>query len=205
MARQLVVPFCSFSGVTRRLLVVCTANVCRSPVAERLLRRALSHDVEGDGWSIASAGTGRYAAGLDPNTIRAAADVGIDVSAHRPRLLDRDILADDGADLVLTMTRGHLPDVVALDPTAWPRTFTLKELARRADSLEPPTATEGFSGWLARMAAGRQARAMMTGNADDDVADPYGLPMRRHVEMVAEVTHAVDRLTRRGPWSVRTM
>lgn len=118
------------------------------------------------------------------------------------RRLDREILAVDGADLVVTMTRVHLPAVVALDPGAWPRTFTLKELARRANTLEPPTPVEGFSGWLARMGSGRQARQLMKAEPFDDVADPYGLPKRHHVAMVAEVAHHVDLLINRGPWSV---
>lgn len=186
------------------MLVVCTANVCRSPVAELLLGRALADrpDVDGIDWAITSAGTGRYAAPLDPNTIRAASDVGIEVSEHRPRVLDRNILAEEGADLVLTMTRAHLPDVVGLDPAAWPRTFTLKELARRANSLEPPRTGEGFSGWLARMAEGRRARDMLHGDPLDDVADPYGLPKRHHVEMIAEVAHQVELLMQCGPWSI---
>ena len=128
--------------------------------------------------------------------------MGIDVSDHRPRVLNRDILAGDGADLVLTMTRAHLPDVVGLDAAAWPRTFTLKELARRANSYEPPSTVEGFSGWLARMAEGRLARDMLHGDPFDDVADPYGLPKRHHVHMIAEVAHQVELLMQCGPWGV---
>jgi protein-tyrosine phosphatase len=190
--------------VTRRLLVVCTANICRSPVAERLLTRALAdrRDVDGVDWAVTSAGTGQYDAVVDPNTLSAAADVGIDVGTHRARRITRGILDDDGADLVLTMTRSHLPTVVALDPAAWSRTFTLKELARRASTLEPPTTTEGFSGWRARMAAGRQARELLDPDPADDVADPHGMPRRHHVAMVAEVAHEIDRLVTNGPWSV---
>lgn len=188
--------------MTRRLLVICTANVCRSPVAERLLGRALSgrRDSNGIEWTVTSAGTGQYSASLDPSTVAAAAGAGIDISGHRSRVLDRDILAADGADLVLTMTRGHLPAVVTLDPGAWTRTFTLKELARRANTEIPPNPEEGFSGWLARMAAGRQAREMMRADPLDDVADPYGMPKRHHLDMVAEVSHEVDRLIKAGPW-----
>lgn len=188
--------------MTRRLLVICTANVCRSPVAERLFSQALTGQRDADGieWTVASAGTGQYSASLDPSTVAAADGAGIDIRGHRSRVLDRDILTRDGADLVLTMTRGHLPAVVALDPGAWTRTFTLKELARRADTEAPPAPDEGFAGWLARMAAGRQARLMMNADPLDDVADPYGMPKRHHVDMVAEVSHEIDRLIKAGPW-----
>lgn len=191
--------------MTRRVLVVCTANVSRSPVVERLLNRAFAEtaDIDGESWVAASAGTGQYDAEPDRHTVAAAAEIGIDVSAHRPRLIDRDVLDRDGADLVLTLARAHLPRVVALDREAWPRTFTLKELARRASSLGPPTSAEDFSGWRRRMAEGRAAAAMMSPDADDDVADPYGLLRPHHVKMVAEVSDAVDRLLRSGPWALR--
>ena len=150
-----------------------------------------------------SAGTGQYTAPLDRNTIAAAADIGIDVSTHRPRPLDRRMLGTDGADLVLTMARAHLPAVTGLDPSAWPRTFTLKELARRAVASDPPVRDEGFVGWRRRMADGRSAAAMLSPDPADDVADPYGLPMAEHVAMVAEVASTIDQLIRWGPWTPR--
>ena len=46
------------------------------------------------------------------------------------------------------------PAIVALDPSAWPRTFTLKELARRAGQAAPASAADGgFLAWRARVAA----------------------------------------------------
>ena len=158
-------------------------------------------DVDGASWRISSAGTRSYAATLDPATVRAAADLGIDVSDHQSRPLDRHMLDDDGADLVLTMARSHLPEIVAIAPEAWPRTFTLKELARRASTSAPPAPDEGFARWRERMATGRQAREMLRPDPLDDVADPYGLPGRHHERMVADVASAVDRLVRAGPWA----
>ena len=63
----------------------------------------------------------------------------------------------DGADLVLVMTREHVRDVVVLDRDAWSRTFTLKELVRRAQGVEPPSAADGVAGWLRRLGEGRRA------------------------------------------------
>ena len=74
-------------------------------------------------------------AAMDPNTRRAAVPSSASISEdHVARTLDASILAVEGHDLVLTMTREHLREVVALDPGAWPRTFTLKEIVRRAGS-----------------------------------------------------------------------
>ena len=186
--------------------MVCTANTSRSPVVERLLNRAFAGaaDLDGESWVATSAGTGQYDAEPDCQTVSAASKIGIDISAHRPRLIDRDVLGHDGADLVVTLARAHLLRVVAIDRRAWPRTFTLKELARRASTFGPPTSAEGFSGWRRRMADDRTAAAMMAPDADDDVADPYGLPRPHHLKMVAEVSDTVDRLLGCGLWVTST-
>ena len=84
---------------------------------------------------VGSAGThgGRYR--VHEHTMRAAAEVGVDLGDHRSRALTRTLLVDEGADLVLTMTREHLRHVAALEPDAWPRAFTLKELVRRSGEV----------------------------------------------------------------------
>jgi protein-tyrosine phosphatase len=178
--------------MTRRLLVVCTANVCRSAAAERILAARLAgrRDVDGHEWVVRSAGTADVRAPLDRNTVAALQALGLDLTGHTPRVLTREVLAGDGADLVLTMTREHLRHVVALDPTAWPRTFTLKELARRAGDVAPAT-DGGFVAWRERLAAGRRAADLMTPDPADDVADPYGAPRREHERMLEDVTRAL--------------
>jgi protein-tyrosine phosphatase len=185
-----------------RVLVVCTANVCRSPVAAGLLRRALTSrpTAAGKDWIVASAGTAPVRADVDPNTIAAAAAIGLDVRHHIARHLDREILHRDGADLVLTMTRAHLREVVGIDMSWWPRTFTLKELVRRATMTPPATPDEMLDSWLARVSAGRRASALLRPDPSDDIADPYGLPRRAHDEMVRELTELVAAFTLRVPW-----
>ena len=186
------------SGV-RRLLVVCTANVCRSPVvAARFAERIGSGD--GERWVVSSAGTTRVGALTDPSTSAVAAAAGLDLTGHRPRVLDRHVLATDGADLVVTMTREHVRDVVALDPTAWPRTFTLKELARRASEQPPAAPDEAVERWRTRIAVDRRATAMMRPDPGDDVSDPYRRPLDAHEAMLREVTVLVDLVLRSGPW-----
>lgn len=189
----------------RRGLIVCTANVCRSPVAARLLQRAIAdrRDVDGRSWVITSAAIAPLIAPMDANTIRAAADVGVDLTEHRPRHLDPSVLATDGADLVLVMERSHLPQVVDVDPDAWSRTFTLKELARRAAMAAPASSREGFEPWRARLAAGRTAATMIKPSELDDIADPYGGPRRDHVVMVGELVNTVAALVEHGPWRLR--
>ena len=173
----------------RRLLVVCTANVCRSPVAERLLERHLG--AAGFAVEVASAGTRGGRLPVHEDTMRAARDVDLDLHGHVSRQVDPAMISTEGADLVITMTRGHLRDVVGLLPDAWPRSFTLKEIVRR--SLDVPAAVTDLPDWVRAAGAGRRAADLMVPSDDDDLADPYGGPYRGHVQMV----HEVDELTRR--------
>ena len=120
--------------------------------------------------------------------IAAAEAIGLDLSDHRARRLTKEILATDGADLVLTMTREHLRHVVAMDRSAWPRTFTLKELARRSAAVGPARADDGgFAAWLGRVGADRRAADMLRPDGVDDIADPYGAPRDEHDRMTSTV------------------
>lgn len=89
------------------IIVVCTANICRSPMAEGLLAHALAAE---DGplkqLKVVSAGVaarpGEY---VSENSVVALKKVGIDISAHRSRPLTQDML--NSALLVLCMTESH--------------------------------------------------------------------------------------------------
>lgn len=89
-----------------RILLVCTGNTCRSPLAEVLLRRALD-EAKVEGVVVESAGTGAF--GGEPaseGSYLVALENGLDLAAHRARTATRELIA--GADLVLAMGRGHL-------------------------------------------------------------------------------------------------
>ncbi len=83
------------------ILIICTGNICRSPMAEGLLRHIL--DVRAvKGVHIRSAGThaldGRPA---EPHAVEAVRELGVDITAHTARSLDREMVS--AADLVLVM------------------------------------------------------------------------------------------------------
>lgn len=88
------------------ILVICTANQCRSPIAASMLERALRQRFPETEWHVSSAGT--WARPGVPATAAMqtlAQERGIDLSAHRSREVDQAMLS--AADLVLVMESGH--------------------------------------------------------------------------------------------------
>ena len=138
---------------------------------------------------VTSAGTHAGIAGVDPETVQAMRERGVDISSHEPRLLDRATVVADGADLIVAMTRVHLRTVAVSAPGAFQRSFTAKELARRTQRLtsialpEAPT----FAAWRAALGEGRLARDLMGEDPDDDVLDPYGQSLAEHRATVREL------------------
>ena len=107
-----------------------------------------------------------------PEGVAALAAMGYDTSGHRSRRLTPDMVRR--ADLVLGMAREHVRDVAVISTDLWPRTFTLKELVRRAEAVGPRSPDQPFDEWLAKVHAGRTTADMMGWSGDDDVADPIG-------------------------------
>jgi protein-tyrosine phosphatase len=119
-------------------------------------------------------------------------EVGIDLSRHRSQPMTADLLRQ--ADLVLAMAREHVREAVVMAPDTWPRTFTLKELVRRAARVGPRQPSEPVEDWLARVHAGRSTRDLMGRSYDDDVADPIGQPRKAYERMVADLDQLVDQM-----------
>ena len=114
----------------KTILFICTGNVCRSPMAEALFRRA----VEGRGdFRVLSAGLGAVD-GQPPtqHSVTAMRELGLDISAQRSRALTANLLQQ--ADYVVGMTHSHVDTIGLLYPAAAEKTFLLREFD---ESLEP--------------------------------------------------------------------
>ena len=88
------------------ILVCCTANVCRSPMAAALLRQRLAAKKLDARYRVLSAGIwATEGAPASDNAIATMAERGIDIGDHRSRSLETEDVA--GTDLILVMTREH--------------------------------------------------------------------------------------------------
>jgi protein-tyrosine phosphatase len=106
-----------------RLVFVCTANRCRSPMAEHLARRSLEkRHIPAE---VCSVGRLKGGLGATPGAAEAMARRKLDLSDHVSAQLSPEVLAD--AHLVLVMERGHLSDVYQTLPDAIDHAFTLGE------------------------------------------------------------------------------
>ncbi len=175
---------------TIEILIVCTGNICRSPMAEGLLRLRLRER----GIPAEVSSTGLVAAGraVPADALAAARRFGVDLDAHRSRVLDRDQL--DRADLVLTMEQAHVREVAVLDREHFGRTFTLREIVRRGGEVGPRKDGETVEGWLERVAIGRRVRDVLGVGTGDDVADPYGRSATTYRRAADEIDGLLVRL-----------
>jgi len=171
------------------VLTVCTGNICRSPLAERLLVQGFSALAAqagpawtpGRGVAVASAGVAAHVGeAMTPETAALVAAAGGDPAGHIARQLTPRLAEEAG--LVLALSREHRARVVSLAPSVNRRTFALGEFARiagwLADSGWEAPGLEAVPGeLLARLveeaALSRGLVPPLDDPAQDDVVDPY--------------------------------
>lgn len=196
-----------------RILAVCTGNICRSPVAERVLQAGLDQ-VHAGAFEVRSAGT-RALAGepIQPASARIIVNHGGQPEPFAARQLTGGLLA--GADLVLTMAAAHRSEVLALDPSLLKRTFTIREFARMLAQLElrqglpeagsvpasaarAPGLAAGPEMWrrLPADAASVRHLALAAEPAENDVVDPYRREQDAYDTMERQLSPAIDSILR---------
>ena len=118
------------------ILVVCTANICRSPVAEALLRQRL-HQRGLTDWQVRSAGTwAQMKRGASRYSIQVAAVRGLDLQDHVAEMIAAPQL--QAADLVLCMEAGHVESLKAEFPAYADKIYLLSEMIGRRYSVKDP-------------------------------------------------------------------
>lgn len=120
----------------RQLLFVCAGNMCRSPMAEHLLRRYLGPQSP---WSVSSAGLAT-APGLAASlpAIEALAEKKVDLAPHRSRCLTHDMV--DAAELIVVMTQSQAAEIRRRFPEAGNRVRLLtsfKSASQGEDICDP--------------------------------------------------------------------
>lgn len=171
------------------VLFVCTANQCRSPMAEVLFARLARGAA---GLVVGSAGLLPGGQPASEGAVEVMAERGLDLSGHRSRTVDADLL--DRADLVVAMAREHLRHVAITRRDAFGRTFTLKEAVRRGRRVGPRQPGEAVSAWAVRLAEGRVTRDLLGDDPTDDVADPIGQPVSIYRATALELEALVQTL-----------
>lgn len=168
-----------------RVLVVCTANICRSPYLQLALQDAAGRSV-----AVTSAGThGFVDKEMDAEMAAQATARGLDPAGFRSRPLTRELVAE--ADLVLTAEARHRTFVLEEHPAAFKKVFTVGQFARGVAGLPDGTSPREA---VARLAASRPSAE------GADIADPYrrgpaaAEACADHIDrLVAEVTPALAR------------
>ncbi|MDJ0338403.1 low molecular weight phosphatase family protein [Cryobacterium sp. PH31-O1] len=199
-----------------RILIVCTGNICRSPLAEQLLRENLQ--AAGIGVVVSSAGTHAMTeSAMTPEAAALSSQYGASSTQHTARQLTEQLIAD--ADLVLTATRDHRREVVTLLPKATRYTFTLNQFARlvaAADSFTPVDAAPNspvdsairqpqpastarppldFAGYIAEVASTRGLHPSPNPPTLDDVDDPYRQSAAVYARAAAAINASVTTIT----------
>jgi len=144
----------------KHILVVCVGNICRSPMAEQLLKSALRGQ---DEYTVESAGLGAVVGHpADDFSLELMSGLGEDISGHRARQIHPDMVRD--ADLVLVMETGHKRAIDDADATARGKVYRLGEWQDRDidDPYRRPRAAfataleqiqEGVASWAKKIKA----------------------------------------------------
>lgn len=174
------------------ILVVCTGNICRSPLGEGFLRASLQQRLGNEAPVVRSAGTiGWEGAPAVPESVEVAFERGIDIAGHLAQALEPQMLLD--ADLVVGMTTEHRAISTEMAPEAADRIFTLKEATRLLEELSNPVGGTTFQERVAA-AARLRSEGFKGLPEDEDIIDPLDMPLATYRAVAWEIDEWCTRL-----------
>ena len=181
------------------ILTVCSGNICRSPLAEQLLRVGLAAWPEVTHGSAGTIGLTGHA--MPDEAADLSRHFGGDPLGHAARVLTAEHLSE--ANLVFAMSREHRRAIVELFPKAIRYTFTIREFARlvsgvtdgdleEAAALPLDHVVSRFSTLVGFAASQRGLVSPPESPDDDDVVDPYRRSEAVYAESARQLVPAVN-------------
>lgn len=170
-----------------QILFVCTANICRSPMAQAFL----SSELERRGRQVDVCSAGLMAGGkpADKKVVWVMGGLGFDVSGHLSTKASGALQRKP--DLILVMAREHLRALSELEPGITSRAFTLKEFVQLAWMEGERHDDEPISAYLERLRASRSISAITSPDTEEDVTDPIGRRKRAFARCASELQSLV--------------
>lgn len=165
-----------------KILVVCVGNICRSPLAERLLQTRL--DARAPGQVVVTSAGMRATAGqaMESHAAAELIRLGGDPAGFVSQVATG--LVIESADLVLTMTKDLRTEVLRRSPRMMRRTFTMGEFAAVCAAVPDLAAAPDL------IAAAARSRSHAAGAPD--VPDPIGQSIEIHAEVADLISTLVD-------------
>lgn len=179
-----------------RVLLVCTGNICRSPLAALLLRKEVA-DLP---IVVSSAGTHALEGHqmTEQNQRIAESNGAVYSYEHRARQLTSDMIKN--SDLVLALSREHRSYIVNLVPRASRYTFTLREFGRLAAAfshqpnsvIQKDITPEGIRNAIQGATKLRGTLPLLDNPTEDDVVDPYRKKRAIYEQSAAQLLPSVS-------------
>ncbi|MFM5905370.1 MAG: hypothetical protein ACKORF_04615 [Micrococcales bacterium] len=182
-----------------RVLLVCTGNICRSPLAEQLLQQMS----DAKGVSIAAFSAGTFAEvgnAMHPKSVQSMVELGFEPREHIAQQLTPELL--DRADLVLSATQEHRSRVAQTNAEAIKKSFTITEFARvgqflngNPESIDASVLAEAVSPLQKVELASRYRGYAPPALESDDIDDPWGRDYAQYQRVAKEIQESLMQIT----------